>query len=140
LITPSRPAAASRLAPQLLVADEGERGAELFVFDNRGMRDLANFVEGPIRQVDPAVTDRQPTVSIIEHGHPLADRRLGLLAGLQKGEGITTPRARLSQREIVALRFEMPLIWRELPSAHPADPIRVAKVAIAAAVQRKERI
>jgi hypothetical protein len=53
-------AAMFRLATQLLVADEGERGAELFVLDDRGLRDLAHFVKGPIRQFDPAVTDRQP--------------------------------------------------------------------------------
>jgi hypothetical protein len=31
-----------RLATQLLVANEGKRGTELFVLDNRGLRDLAN--------------------------------------------------------------------------------------------------
>ncbi len=72
-------AAMFRLATQLLLANEGKRGAELFVLDNRGLRDLTNFIEGPIRQFDPTVTDRQPTVGIIDDGHPLADRRLGLL-------------------------------------------------------------
>ena len=76
-------AAVFRLATKLLVADKGERGAELFMLDDRGLRDLANFVEGPIRQFDPAVTDCQPAVGIIDDGHPLTDRRLGLLAWLQ---------------------------------------------------------
>lgn len=35
--------------------DEGERGTELFVLDNRGLRDLASFVEGPICRFDAAV-------------------------------------------------------------------------------------
>jgi hypothetical protein len=48
-------AAMFRLATQLLIADEGDRGAKLFVLDDRGLRDLANFVEGPIRQFDPTV-------------------------------------------------------------------------------------
>ena len=46
-------------AAQLLLADESKRGPELFVFDNRGLRDLADFDEGPIRQFGPAITDRQ---------------------------------------------------------------------------------
>jgi hypothetical protein len=55
--------------------DEGERDIELFVLDDRGLRDLANFSEGPIRQFEATVTNRQPTVGIIDEGHPLADRR-----------------------------------------------------------------
>ena len=89
LIAAARPTAMLGLATQLLVADEGERGAKLFVLDNRGLRDLAKFVEGAIRQLDAAVTDREPAVGIIDDRYPLADRRLGLLAGLQKAEGIT---------------------------------------------------
>jgi hypothetical protein len=79
LIAPARSTATLRLATQLLLADEGERSTELFVLDNRGLRDLANFVKGPIRQFDAAVTDRQPTVGIVHHGDPLADRRFGLV-------------------------------------------------------------
>ena len=37
--------------------DKGKRGAELFVFDDCSLRDLAQFVEGPIRQFNPAVAD-----------------------------------------------------------------------------------
>ena len=58
-------AAMLRLPTKLLVADESKCGAKLFVFDDRGLRDLANFVEGPICQFDAAVTDCQPTVGII---------------------------------------------------------------------------
>ena len=64
-------------ATQLLLADEGERGAEMFVLDGRGLRDLAKLVEGPIRQFDPTVADRQPAIRIIDDGDPFADRRLG---------------------------------------------------------------
>jgi hypothetical protein len=32
--------------------DEGERGTELFALDDRGLRDLANFSECPIRQFE----------------------------------------------------------------------------------------
>jgi hypothetical protein len=35
-------------AAQLLLADEGECGAELFILHDRGLRDLTNFIEGPI--------------------------------------------------------------------------------------------
>jgi hypothetical protein len=46
-------AATLRFTTQLLL-DKGKRGAELFVFDDRGLRDLAHFVKGAIRQFDPA--------------------------------------------------------------------------------------
>lgn len=49
LIAPARPTATPRSAAQLLFADKGERGTKLFVLDDRALRDLANFVEGPIR-------------------------------------------------------------------------------------------
>ena len=85
LITAPRCTITAMLGPatKLLVADEGERGAKLFVLDDRSLRDLANLVEGPIRQFDAAVTDREPTIRIIDDGDPFADRRLGLLARLQ---------------------------------------------------------
>ena len=82
LIAPARSTATLRLATQLLLADKGKRGAELFVLDNRGLLDLANFVEGAIRQFDPAVADCQPAVGIINNRDPFADRRLGQLARL----------------------------------------------------------
>ena len=66
LIAPARSTATLRRATQLLVADEGRRGTELFVLDDCGLRDLANFVEGPTRQFGAAVTDCQPTVGIID--------------------------------------------------------------------------
>jgi hypothetical protein len=46
-----------RLATQLLRADEGERGTELFVLDDRGLRDLANFIKGPTRQFDALMAE-----------------------------------------------------------------------------------
>ena len=68
---------------ELRLADEGERGAKLFVLDDCGLVDLVKFVKGPIRQFDATVTDCQATVGIIDHGDPLADRRFGWLAWLQ---------------------------------------------------------
>ena len=59
LITPAWSTATLRLTLLLLLANESERSAELFVFDHRSLRDLAHFVEGPIRQFDAAVTDCQ---------------------------------------------------------------------------------
>ena len=57
-------------ATQLLLADEGERGAEVFVLNDRGLRDLTKLVKGPIRQVDSAVTDRQ----MLKHSSNLVGR------------------------------------------------------------------
>jgi hypothetical protein len=88
LIAPTRTAAALGAATQLLLADESKRSPELFVLDDRGLRDLANFIEGAIRQFDAAVSDCQPPVGIIDDGDPLADRHLGLLAWLQDEEDL----------------------------------------------------
>jgi hypothetical protein len=46
-------AAMQRLAAQLLLADEGECGAKRLVLDNRGLRDWAQRVEGPIASSTP---------------------------------------------------------------------------------------
>src|SRR3954469_22052201 len=63
----------------LLLADNGENGAEPLILDNLGLRDLPQLVEGAVRQLDTFVADRQPAIGIIEHALPLADRRLGLI-------------------------------------------------------------
>jgi hypothetical protein len=57
-----------RLPTQLLTADKRKRSGEVVVLDDRGLRDLANFIKGPIRQSDAAISDRQPTVRIIDDG------------------------------------------------------------------------
>src|SRR3954454_10746053 len=80
LIASARCLLAAGFGPRnLLLADNGEHGAEPLVLDNLGLRDLPQFVEGAVRQLDTFVADRQPAIGIIEHAHPLADRRLGLV-------------------------------------------------------------
>jgi hypothetical protein len=61
-------AAMFRLPTQLLIADKRKRSVEVVVLDDRGLRGLANFIKGPIRQFDAAISDRQPTVRIIDDG------------------------------------------------------------------------
>jgi hypothetical protein len=46
-------------------------------------RDLANLIEGAVSQPGTVVSNRNPAIGIIDNGDPLADRRLGWLAGLQ---------------------------------------------------------
>ena len=55
----------------------------LFGLDDRGLRKQTSPIlsKVPIPPVHDAVTDRQPAVGIVHHGDPLADRRLGWLAG-----------------------------------------------------------
>ena len=86
LIAPARcfRAAPLWLAAKLLLADEGERGAEPFVLDYRALIDLLDLVEGSVGQLDTVVADRKPAIGVIDDGDPLADRRLGLLGRLQK--------------------------------------------------------
>jgi hypothetical protein len=63
------------------------RGAALARLGEResGTRDLANLVEGPIRQFDAAVTDREPTIRIIDDGDPLAGCPACIFDALSKG-------------------------------------------------------
>src|SRR6516165_7021732 len=59
LIAPARSTATLRPTTQLLVADEGKCGTEMFLLNDRGLRDLAIFIEGPIRRFDATVSDCQ---------------------------------------------------------------------------------
>src|SRR6478736_1361810 len=86
LIASARRLLAAGFGPRnLLLADNGENRAEPLVLDNLGLRDLPQLVKGAVSQLDTFVADRQPAIGIIEHGHPLANRRLGLI-GRRKNE------------------------------------------------------
>src|ERR1019366_6721429 len=85
LIASARSAATFRPSTQLLLADNGESGAEALVLNNGALRDLAQLVEGAVGQLHTFVADRQPAIGMIDHRDPLADRRLGLVARLQNG-------------------------------------------------------
>ena len=73
---------------ELLLADESERSAEPLVLDNRPLVDLLDLVKGTVGEFDPAVADCQAAVGIIDHGDPLADRRLGLVGRFQDEEDL----------------------------------------------------
>src|SRR5271155_4217079 len=69
---------AARLrAFDLPLADLREDGAEVLVLDDGGLRNLPQLVKGGVRQVEPAVADRQPAVGIIDHGDALAAELAG---------------------------------------------------------------
>ena len=55
----------------------GHIGAEMLVFDDGDLRDLPQLVKGGVRQVEPAVADRQPAVGIIDDGDALAAELAG---------------------------------------------------------------
>src|SRR3954471_8052651 len=80
LIASARCLLAAGFGPRnLLLADNGEHGAEPLVLDNLALRALPQLVEGAVSQLDTFVADRQPAIGIIKHAHPLTDRRLGLV-------------------------------------------------------------
>src|ERR1700731_2886645 len=56
----------------LPLADMREDGAEVLVLDDGRLRNLAQLVEGGVRQVAATVADRQPAVRIIDDGDALA--------------------------------------------------------------------
>jgi len=68
----------------LALADLREDGAEVLVLDDGGLRNLPRFVEGGVRQVEPAVADRQPAVGIIDDGDALAAEVAGDRVWLQQ--------------------------------------------------------
>jgi len=67
----------------LLLADEGESGAKVFVLDDRRLRHLTQFVESGVRQVEPAIADRQPAVGIVDDRDALAAQLAGDLVRLE---------------------------------------------------------
>jgi hypothetical protein len=69
--------AASFYTFDLPLADVQEDGAEVLVLDDGSLRNLPQFVEGSVRQVETAVADRQPTVGIIDDGDALAAELVG---------------------------------------------------------------
>src|ERR1700720_2564370 len=64
--------AASFCTFDLPLADVREDGAEVLVLDDRRLRNLTQLVKGGVRQIEPTITDRQPTVGIIDDGDALA--------------------------------------------------------------------
>src|SRR5580693_276122 len=64
--------AASFCTFDLPLADVREDGAEVLVLDDGGLRNLTQLVKGGVRQIEPTITDRQPTVGIIDDGDALA--------------------------------------------------------------------
>ena len=68
----------------LLLADMREDGAEVLVLDDGRLRNLAQRVEGGVRQVEATVADRQPAVGIIDNGDALAAEFAGDLVWLEQ--------------------------------------------------------
>jgi hypothetical protein len=66
LIAPAWCLLAAGFGPgNLLLADNGEHGAEPLVLDNLGLRDLPQLVKGAVSQLDTLVADCQPAIGII---------------------------------------------------------------------------
>jgi hypothetical protein len=80
--------AASFCTFELPLADLREDGAEVLVLDDRRRRNLPQFVEGDVGQVEPTIADRQPAVGIINHGDALAAELARDLARLQQEQDL----------------------------------------------------
>jgi hypothetical protein len=72
----------------LLLADEGKSRAKVLILDDRSLRDLPQLVKGGVGQVEPAVTDRQPAVGIIDHGDALAAELAGDLVRFEQEQNL----------------------------------------------------
>jgi|SRR5579872_4481468 len=68
--------------------DIGQNLAQALVLDNRGLIDLLQSVERPVRQVAAFVLDRKPSVGIIDHGDALAGEGTGELVAYSKSSGL----------------------------------------------------
>jgi hypothetical protein len=62
---------------ELPLADVQEDGAEVLILDDGGLRNLPQFVEGGVGQIEATVADRQPAVGIIDYGDALAAELAG---------------------------------------------------------------
>jgi hypothetical protein len=103
-------------------SDMRQDGAEVFVLDNACLRNLPQLVEGGVRQVEPAVADRQPAVGIIDNGDALAAELAGDLVRLdQKHDFVVLQGQVIGNRsllapgedigEIVAAVFTTLFVW-----------------------------
>lgn len=70
-------AAAGLRAGELLLTNKGESTTQALVLDNLGPRNLAQRIHRGVGQTDATITDRQPTIGIVENRDPLVDRGLG---------------------------------------------------------------
>ena len=94
-LTARRGLTASFRTFDLPLADVREDGAEVLVLDDRGLRNLPQLVKGGVRQVEPAVADRQPAVGIIDDGDALAAEFAGDLVRLQQETTLSYCRVKL---------------------------------------------
>jgi hypothetical protein len=76
--------AASFCAFDLPLADIREDGAEVLVLDDGCLGNLPQLVKGGVRQVEPAVADRQPAIGIIDHSDAFAAELAGDLVRVPK--------------------------------------------------------
>src|SRR5271168_5023033 len=94
----------NRFTAQLLLADEGERGAEPLVLDNRRLRDMAQRVEGAVGELDTVVADRQPAVGVVDHRHRLPIAAFASSLGSRMNS--TLSYCRVSARDSVRSSFQ----------------------------------
>ena len=80
--------AASLCAIELALSDMREDGAEVLVLDDGGLGNLPQLVEGGVGQVEPAVSDRQPAVGIIDDGDALAPELAGDLVRFEQEQNL----------------------------------------------------
>ncbi len=71
---------------ELALADMRQDGAEVLVLDDACLGDLAQLVEGRVRQLDTIVLDRQATIRIVDDGDPLATQTTVDLGRLEHKE------------------------------------------------------
>src|SRR5947207_5271124 len=83
LIAPTWPAATFGFAAQLFIADHRQYCPQLLVAGDSALVDLPNLVKDAIGELNAVVADRKPAIGMIDDGHPLANRRLSLVARLQ---------------------------------------------------------
>jgi hypothetical protein len=83
----------------------------VIVLDDGSLRNLPQFVEGGVRQVETAVADRQPTVGIIDDGDALAAELAGDRVRLEREHDFV-----VLQGQVVGNR---PLFTKGKPQASP---------------------
>jgi hypothetical protein len=91
--------AASLGAFNLPLANMRQDGAEVFVLDNACLRNLPQLVEGGVRQVEPTIADRQPTVGIIDHSDALAAELARDLVRLEQKHDLVVLQGQVAGRQ-----------------------------------------
>ena len=110
--TPWRGLGAREVERLLPLGDVGQDGPKPLVLNNRGLVDLLEPIEGPIRQIETRMADRQTAVRVVDHRDTPARQRPRHLIWLEDEEHLVVLQGEIAR--------DGPLLF---PGEHVIQPV-----------------